>query len=189
MLYRIARLRRLIRDDRPDLAVGFMHSAYVSLAMALEGGGLPAVASEHIVYSHYRRRPVQRALLRLAAPAFQSITAVSEAMRASFPEVLRRRMTVVPNPVRSERPAATMSRSKGKTLLTVGRLEPQKDQAVLVEAFARVMTAYPEWTLRTRRARQRRYKAIVCSALCRHEKSFNRCAPSARSLALANGSA
>lgn len=35
-----------------------------------------------------------------------------------------------------------------KTILSVGRLFPQKDQKVLIDAFARVAVRFPEWRLR-----------------------------------------
>lgn len=147
-LRRIIALRRLARSLRPDVAIGFMHSAYVPLALALRGTGLLAVASEHIVHGHYRDRPVERALLRLSALMFRSITAVSDAMRQSFPAAIRERMVVVHNPVRIGRPGPKKEEGKTRTLLSVGRLEPQKDQAVLVEAFARIMHDNSGWTLR-----------------------------------------
>ena len=64
-----------IRFLRPDVAVGFMHSSYIPLGLALLGTGIPLVASEHISYDHYRDRPLQAALLRLT-PRLARVTTV-----------------------------------------------------------------------------------------------------------------
>jgi len=146
---RIAAIRRLLRQQRPDVAVGFMHSAFVLVAIAAIGTGVPVIASEHIVYGHYATRPLDRLMLRLVAPLLGVITTISEEMRRDFPEPLRRRMVIIPNPVRAGSGAvADASRDGAKTLLAVGRLEGQKDHATLVSAFARLAPRYPDWRLR-----------------------------------------
>lgn len=145
---RIAALRRLGRADRPDVAIGFMHSAYVPLAAALAGTSIPVLASEHIVFEHYRDRPLELASIMLAAPFLAGITAISEPMRDGFPRILRHKMRIVPNPVSRPGAVADVIGGPGRTILSVGRLEPQKDHATLVDAFARVADRFPEWKLR-----------------------------------------
>ena len=146
---RIVALRREARRLRPDMVVGFLHSAYVPLALAMTGTGLPVVASEHIVYDHYRRHPVEGLLLRITARLYSRVVIVSEAVRQTFPPVLRNRMTVIENPV-EVRPRQQPRRliTERDVILTVGRLVAQKDQSTLIAAFARVADDHPEWTLR-----------------------------------------
>ena len=64
-LRRTGELRATARSIGPDVAVGFMHSAFIPLGLALLGSGVPLLASEHIAFDHYRTRPAQRGLLRL----------------------------------------------------------------------------------------------------------------------------
>jgi glycosyltransferase involved in cell wall biosynthesis len=142
-------VRRLIARRGVDAAIGFMHSAFVPLSAALAGTGIPVVASEHIVYGHYASRPLQRVLLWLASGMPAAITAISEEMRRGFPARIARRMTIVPNPVRgAAEVAADPVGGAEKRLLSVGRLDEQKDQATLIEAFARLAPRFPDWRLR-----------------------------------------
>jgi glycosyltransferase involved in cell wall biosynthesis len=146
---RIRALRRLARAEAPDAAVGFMHSAYIPLGLALAGTGIPAIASEHIVYEHYNDRRVERALLGIVPMFVHSVTAISEEMRRGFPARIRAKMVIVPNPVGTPGGApADVRGGAEKTILTVGRLEEQKDQRTLVAAFARIAAQYPEWRVR-----------------------------------------
>jgi len=146
---RIRSLRKLVRHERPDVAVAFMHSAYIPLAFALGGTRIPAVGSEHIVYRHYRERPAERALLRIIPPLLYSITAISEEIRLGFPRAIRKKMRVIPNPVQVD-PAALADVRGGpeKRILNVGRLEEQKDQATLIAAFSEAAARFPQWRLR-----------------------------------------
>jgi len=150
-LRRVLALRRLAREIKPEVAVGFMHSAYIPLGLGLLGSGVPVIASEHIAYDHYRTRPLQAALLRLAPTLSRAITVISPAIRDGFPLSLRRRMVVMPNPVSAQdrRPADVSGAGRPqKTLLAVGRLEAQKDHRTLIGAFARVAPDFPDWRLR-----------------------------------------
>jgi glycosyltransferase involved in cell wall biosynthesis len=147
-LRRIAALRSFVRAERPDVAVGFMHSAYIPLGLALAGTKIPSVASEHIVYSHYDDRRAERILLRAASPLLDSFTAISPEMRQGFPGKIARKMAIMPNPVQAAKAQADVAGGTRKTLVTVGRLEPQKDHRTLIDAFARIAQRFPAWDLR-----------------------------------------
>ncbi len=144
---RISELRRLLVQMRPDVAVGFMHSAYIPMGLAALGTGVPMVASEHISYEHYLSRPLERQALRLTPWVSAAMTVQTQSVREGFPAALRRHMEVIPNPVDFRPSKPTIGKSR-KTILAVGRLEEQKDQQTLVEAFAKVAGRYPDWDLR-----------------------------------------
>ena len=148
-LARLPALRRLVRAEKPSVAIGFMHSIYVPMALALIGTGVKLLASEHIVYKHFESRPVERALIHLVAPLVAGITTISAAARATFPRQLAARMTVIPNPVSiGSGPRADPTGGVTRTLLTVGRLEEQKNHRTLIAAFARIAGDFPDWRLR-----------------------------------------
>jgi glycosyltransferase involved in cell wall biosynthesis len=146
---RIRELRRVVLVDRPEVAVGFMHSMFVPMAFALMGTGIPVLGSEHIVPEHYRTRPFQFVLLMAAAPFLARMTVLSEAIRLRYPSFVRRRMVVMPNPIEVApfRPAVVDIKAE-YTILSVGRFEEQKDHATLLYAFAHLEREFPEWRLR-----------------------------------------
>lgn len=147
---RVVGLRKEIKRHSPDVAVGFMHSMYLPLGVALVGSGCPVVGSEHQAAEHYRARPFQRMLLHMAPHVLAQMTCVSEQARRAFPPRIQRIMVPISNPVtvRSNKRADALGRTEQKTLLAVGRLDPQKAQNVLIEAFASVAKQVPNWNLR-----------------------------------------
>jgi len=127
--------------------VGFMHSRFVPLGVALVGTGIPLVVSEHIVPEHYKARPFQAMLLRLMPLFTRCITVVSKQARAAYPAALRRRMTAMPNAISvrsSQRADVGGTARRRKILLAVGRLAAQKDHAALINAFARIANRLPD---------------------------------------------
>jgi glycosyltransferase involved in cell wall biosynthesis len=144
-------LRQLSNSMRPDVAIGFMHSAYIPLSLAVAGLRLPVVGSEHIVFDHYKARPKEAFLLRATHRLLSALTVTSEPVRSSFPAAVRKQMTVIRNPVviPDQAGADVIGRpDRRKRLLSVGRLDQQKDFATLIEAFARIAPAVHDWDLR-----------------------------------------
>lgn len=142
----IAALRRLLQAKRPDVAIGFMHSAFVPLLFAARATRTAVIASEHTAFAHYRRHPLQQLIVRCSARFHAAITATSEAVRSGFPKSIARRMVPIPNPViepaRSSRPGKRRPR-----LLCVGGLRPEKSHAILIAAFAKLADRF-DWELR-----------------------------------------
>lgn len=145
---RIAALRKNAVAISPDVAVGFMLSAYFPLGLALAGTGIPIVASEHIDITHWRHNKAQFAALRASAPLFAAMTAVSEAVRDGYPRALSRRMVAIANPVKPVIVSPLRDRQARKIILSVGRLAEQKDHATLVAAFAQLAERHSDWDLR-----------------------------------------
>ena len=150
-IHRIAAMRSAIRRYSPELVVGFMHSTFIPLALSLAGLDIPLIASEHIVYQHYANRSLQRWLFWLVANQPALILCVSEEAKLTYPQVLRGRIKVVPNPVTiaiEARADVIASSQRRKILLSVGRLDPQKDHSTLIHAFSKIAECQPDWDLK-----------------------------------------
>lgn len=145
LLRRVIDLRSAARSVKPDVAIGFGHPAFVPLAIALIGTGVPVVASEHAARNQYRDRPADYALLCAAVLLSRCMTSTSEAVASGYSATVRQRTVVVPNPIIIDAPKP--GRREERLLLNVGRLDQQKDQATLIRAFALLSERFPEWRL------------------------------------------
>jgi glycosyltransferase involved in cell wall biosynthesis len=145
-IQRIIRLRCLLREIQPSVAIGFMHTAYMPLGLASWGTGIPAVGSEHIVMDHYQDRPFERWVLFIAGLFLRRTTVLSDKIKDAYPWLLRRHMVPITNPI-------TLSRGPGlhierqPIMLGVGRFTLQKDFQTLITAFGQVAPDFPNWSL------------------------------------------
>ena len=147
-LKRMKALRRKILLEKPDIAVGFMHSMFIPLALSLVGTGIPSVGSEHIVSEHYKTRRLEF-FFYSRHQIFKKITVLSAEIRSAYPSSVRVKMQVVPNPVCTPLIESNkLISGYNRVLLNVGRLENQKDQATLIKAFAKIESEFPDWKLK-----------------------------------------
>lgn len=149
-LRRIKILRETVPKEKPDVVIAFMHSMFIPVVFALAGTGIPVIASEHIVPKHYQSRHLEFLLLIASILTARCTTVLSSHVRALYPFFLRKRLVVMPNPVEIPVPTEgfrTQS-EKIKTILNVGRLDPQKDQKILIDAFAILANRHPDWRLK-----------------------------------------
>ncbi len=54
---------------------------------------------------------------------------------------------IIPNPISSKILNASYSDRSEKTIITLGRLAPQKNQRIMIEAFAKVANEYPDYKM------------------------------------------
>jgi glycosyltransferase involved in cell wall biosynthesis len=112
--------------------------------------GIPLLISEHNVPNIIEEERWNR-YERLACMAgADAIHLLSNAFLDSLPAFLKERATVIPNP--ADPPAAVnweRENASRKTLLAVGRLEDgHKQFSLLIQAFALLAPAFPDWDLR-----------------------------------------
>ncbi len=148
---RLPALRRVLQEEQPDVAIGFMHSMFVPMSLVATTLGLPLIASEHTVPEYYRGRGLEYALCAFGCLLADRVTVLSQAVRSLYPAILRKRLVPIPNPVHVGEtcladPVGEISDKK--TVLSVGRLDEDKDHATLIEAFAGVAGRFPDWNLR-----------------------------------------
>lgn len=149
-LLSLPRVRSRILAAKPDAVVAFMPSCYVPLAAALVFSGVPFIASEHNVPARYKSQPLSWLSMKAASCFATRFTAVSDQMKRQYPEIVQRKMTVLPNPVdivADARADVVGTPGQGR-IIAVGRLHEQKDHITLIRAFAKLADEFPGWTVR-----------------------------------------
>lgn len=144
-------IRRILRCSRPDVIVAFQQGPFLTVRLAAVGLGIPFIAAERNApqrFDHLRsgkRRGLIFQTFRLA----DCITVQSDDYVGAYPHYLHGRIISIPNPVSPVHARAEPAgrRGESKRLLSVGRLSYQKNQAVLIEAFAQIADAIPDWQL------------------------------------------
>lgn len=152
LLARLHRLRRAIRDGRPDVVVSFIDVMNVQTLLMTRGLGIPVIVSERIDPAAYAHRigAVKSGLRDRLYGRAARVVVQTERARCGLPRVAPDRIAVIANPVWPAERRAAPDRP-GPTgrwrMLAAGRLDPQKGFDLLIAAFARLADRHPDWDL------------------------------------------
>lgn len=142
-------LWRALRRLRPDATVSFLTRANVANIIAASLLRIPAIVSERVNTSSHLGRSlgaaVARLLVKASYPKARRIIAVSQGVADDLHDafrVPRERMTVIANPIdlaeiRLQAESGEPVPMSGPYVVAMGRLMPNKNFGLLVEAFAR----------------------------------------------------
>jgi len=149
-LGRMARLRRLIRQSRPDLIVSFLDTTNVRCLLATRGLGIPILVSERTDPHGRSIGFAWEALRRLTYPWTGGLVVQSRHALAYFPARIQAKGMVIPNPVQAPEPRpepAGAARPERCSVVSLGSLRPVKGHDQLIEAFAMLAGRFPGWDL------------------------------------------
>ena len=145
-------LRRMAKEFRPDVAIGFQVGTFLAARTAMLGLGIPMIAAERnspdlfdFVTEGKKQRQRADLVLRMA----DCVTVQLDSYLEKYPANLRDRIVSIPNPVQpiSNPTFPNEDTNPPKRILHVGRLSHQKNQTFLVKAFALIAKENPDWLL------------------------------------------
>lgn len=140
------KLRKILKQEKIDVLISFMGGALIHGVLATRGLRTKSIISvrndpQKIFGSSYRRVLAKTILPLSEACVFQT----KEAMDW-FPNKLVRKSVVIPNGINKSYFELAREPIQG-AILTCGRLEKQKNQGLLIRAFARVSKIDDQATL------------------------------------------
>ena len=140
---------RAIRRLKPDLTVSFLTRANVANVVAAKVLGIPAIVSERVNTSSHLGRglggTVARFMVKATYPRARSVIAVSQGVADELSAaygVPGERISVIANPIdlvdiRAQAEAGEAFSVDGPYAVTMGRLMPNQNFGMLIDAFAR----------------------------------------------------
>lgn len=136
--------RKYIKQTQPDVVVAFMVSVYTVTLLALMGVKIPVISSvrNDPAYSNLRKKITRKILL----PRSAHVVVQTQQIKQFFNKNIQKMTTVIYNPV-NEKVFELQPIEKENRIISVGRLYLQKDQKMMIEAFAKVSEKFPQWSL------------------------------------------
>jgi GalNAc-alpha-(1->4)-GalNAc-alpha-(1->3)-diNAcBac-PP-undecaprenol alpha-1,4-N-acetyl-D-galactosaminyltransferase len=145
---RVRILRREIIASKPDVVISFMTAVNVYTIAACAKLNVPTIVSEHIYPGSSDASKIWQFLMKLAYRYADLVTVLTHNAVPFYPAAKGYRTIVMPNPITTPAPVGAMARLlPPSSAIAIGRLHPQKGFDLLLQAFARIHTKYPDWQL------------------------------------------
>lgn len=139
---RIFAMRQYFKKYKESVIVAFGTSINLFVILAALGLRNKVIVSERNDPEQCRYKPLRNLIYAFGRHfVFQT-----EDAKKCFPVRIQHNGTVIPNPIRKDLPEAYHG-VRDKKIAAVGRLEPQKNHKLLLEAFADFAKVFPEYEL------------------------------------------
>jgi glycosyltransferase involved in cell wall biosynthesis len=142
VLRRVWRLRKAFKEIKPDLVISFLPRT--NIVTLLSRPHCPIIISERNNAQEQAIGRIWQMMRRLLYPRASALVTMTAGAMKQFEEFKPPVTRVIPNHAAACRSGR---KADGTSLVAVGRLVPQKGFDLLLEAFAKVAPAHPEWTL------------------------------------------
>lgn len=146
--HRVKKLRKIVKMENPDVILSFMGPPNYRMLMATLGLHCRKVVSvRNDPYKEYGNTRIRRLIAGLLFRLADGCVFQTEMASEYFPKCVRRKSNIILNPVDPTFFDVQWNESEN-SLITVGRLYPQKNHALLIRAFARLHKDMPEISLK-----------------------------------------
>lgn len=140
-------IKKTLQDLKPDITVNFwFQSAYMSALMKKSITG-KVIYSERGDPGDKEYSGLLGLIRKITLPRIDGFVFQSKGAQSYFDEKVQQRSTVISNPVFVKAEDYPEIKDRRKAIVTVGRLHPQKNQKLLIDAFALIADQIPEYTL------------------------------------------
>lgn len=140
---RIKKLRKVLKQEKPDVAIAFMTEPSFRLTMASIGLKIKTMVSMRNAPEHVENGLKSKILLRVPFRLADGIVFQTEYAQKYFSKKVQNHSRVIVNPVNSLF-YGELYEGERKNIVTAGRLRVQKNQLMLIDAFARISEEIPD---------------------------------------------
>ena len=137
-------LRYYIKRTSPDVVIAFLERVYCVTLLSLWGVSVPIISSER---NDPQFTPLLKKILRYLLLWRTTVLVVqTEKIKQYYSKSIQKRTKIIPNPISDSIFNISVSQKK-KRIISVGRLFPQKNHKMLIDAFHKVSTRFPDYNL------------------------------------------
>ena len=133
---RIIKLRRILKNYSPDVVISFLPHINVYTFFALIGTGIPHIVSERNNPYKDPKGTMLRIMKRLAFYFSSGCVFQTNESKEFYPRKVQAQSIVISNPILINFTPNNEHITRNKIVLTVGRLEKQKNYYCALDAFA-----------------------------------------------------
>lgn len=149
--------RKHIKKEQPEVVIAFMEAVYEFVLLALLGTKIPVISSERLdpALISWPRKVLRWLLL----PTATAHVVQTQHIKNYYSKRIQKKTHIIYNPVNEKvfndnenddennNLGLKIKDERLNRIISVGRLYPQKNQKMMIEAFAKIAPKFPEWSL------------------------------------------
>ena len=145
IISRVNALRNHVKDNNYDVVISFLTGTNIETLLAMSTLKTPVIISERNNPYVDPKTKTNRILRRLLYPIADGYVFQTPDAQAFFSKRIQDNSTVIMNPINPELPEPYTGERK-KRIVSVGRLVPQKNHKMFIDAFFEFSKTYSDYT-------------------------------------------
>lgn len=143
----IKRIREICKEWRPDVVISFYNDLCALTALAITGLHIPLIYSERNDPNRTNQGKIDRLYRKIIEIMSDKIVFQTTGAQRCYSKSVQEKSTVILNPLNTDGfPIHDFLHEKFE-IVSVGRLETQKNQKLLIDAFALIANDFQEYQL------------------------------------------
>lgn len=148
ILLRCYKLRKIIIDSIPNVVLSFIDITNITTLFAMKGTKIPIIVSERIDPKYHKIPKLYSWLRNNLYPDSYRVIVQTKSSLEYFPSKIKKKSKIIPNPNRLSQKSERKILRDPRLIISVGRLEEQKDHETLIRAMPKVILKYPDLILK-----------------------------------------
>lgn len=144
----IKRLRKLIKEKNPDKIISFMNDTCAYTIISTIGLNIPIFYSERNDPNNVNQDIKNKIFKKIVEICAKGIVFQTEGAKLYYSKKVQKKSKVILNPMNLENLPLCSHLERKKEIVTIGRLENQKNQSLLIKAFSIIYKKYPDYVLK-----------------------------------------
>jgi len=132
---------------KPDVLLCFYNDLCALCAAAIRGMGIRSVYSERNDPKRTNQRKIDKIYRKIVERRSDLVVFQSNGAKRCYPERVQKKSCVILNPMNTEGFPVHDFEKEDHMIVSVGRLEPQKNQKLLIRAFSQIKDEFPDHQL------------------------------------------
>lgn len=143
----IKSIRSMCKEWKPDVVISFYNDIAALSALAIIGYHIPLIYSERNDPNRVNQRRIDKIYRKIVEHRADRFVFQTAGAQKCYPKKVQERSAVILNPLDMTGFPTHDFTTEKKEIVTVGRLEPQKNQKILIEAFSKLANDFPDYDL------------------------------------------
>lgn len=143
----VAKFRRILKEVKPDKLLVMDTPGCLLAIPAARGLGVKTVVSERNDPTHFPGKAIVARVARNLMSKADGYVFQTKGAADFYSKFAMGKCVVIPNPLFVADLPAPVEGGRSHEIVAAGRLTPQKNQKMLIEAFSRIHPDFPDWIL------------------------------------------
>lgn len=145
---RMKALNKIVKIENPDIIISFLpEPSYRILFLKLFKHKLKVIVSVRNDPKIEYKFIINRIIMKILYPLADGFVLQTKEAQEYFNKKIQKKSVIIPNPIKEEFICEPYNGEREKIIVTVGRLEEQKNHKMLIEAFGKLPKQFSEYKL------------------------------------------